>query len=105
MLCCKKKDEIPEYTIRFLTLCYEGATADQLEKLFQKALENKAENQIFEAKDFDGNLPYYKAATFGQSEVLKWILETWSKYKQNLDLNIVSSKGLTALMSCCFSGF
>lgn len=102
---CFKKDPPKEFAIEFMTSCYEGGTHGELEDIFQRAIAADKKDEIRDAKDGFGNLPFQKAAKHGNSTALKWIFETWSKEFWSIDINQLDSDGYTALFHCCVRGY
>lgn len=62
-----------------MTFCYEGGDEDELNQVFKEATDHDAQNQIFEAKDSEGHLPFQKAAKHGNPIALDWIINKWEE--------------------------
>ena len=108
ILCCKKAPKtVKQHELAFMGICTEGAYNDSglIDAVFNKAQEQHQENQIFEAKDEDGDLPIHKAAYNGNPTVLLWIIEKW--LQNNVDLNIdePDSSGYSPLYLACYRGY
>ena len=62
-----------------MSACTEGCYGKPsvLDALYDKAEEEKLQDQIFNAKDEDGDLPIHKAAMHGNPTVISWIIAKW----------------------------
>ena len=67
--CCKKKPPpIRVHELKFMSTISEGfayGKPEIIDTVYEKASAAGAVNQIFEAKDEDGDLPLHKASYFG----------------------------------------
>ena len=55
------------------------------------------QDQIFDAKDEDNDLPIHKAAVNGNPTALRWILDKWKKEERELDIDTPDHQGYTPL--------
>ena len=80
-ICSKKKKQVRIHELAFMGACTEGAYNNPglLDKIYAAAEQDGATDQIFEAKDDDGNHPLHKAAMYGNPTCVKWIVEKWAQ--------------------------
>ena len=65
--------------VDFMTMCYEGCTADQLDALFLSAVKKNSQAEIRDCQDYEGNKPWHKAAKHSNYVALQWIIGKWKE--------------------------
>ena len=105
-LCSKKTREVRVHELAFMGLCTEGAYNNPglMDEIFRKAEEAGHADQIFNAKDDDGDLPIHKAALMGNPTVIEWIIAKWKDAGHELDINVIDHNGYTPLYLTCYKG-
>ena len=68
------KPKPKDVAIDFMTMCYEGCKEDELDELFQRAVNKGRRLEIKECKDFDGNRPWHKGSKHSNHIALNWII-------------------------------
>ena len=63
------------------------------------------QDQIFNAKDEDNDLPIHKAAMHGNPTVISWIIGKWEAAGKNLDIDTPDHQGYSPLYLVCYRGF
>ena len=58
-----------------------------LDEILDFARQEGGEDQIFKAKDEDGDLPIHKASYNGNPTALEWIFKTWKANDIDIDAN------------------
>ena len=107
-MCRKKKAQINEIEVEFITICTKGEDPQpageprELDQLFSKATEKSRLSDLVNAIDDDGDQPLHIAAECGNAEVVEWILS-----KSELDAKVNTSNGnnLTPLFLACLKGY
>ena len=61
--------------------------------------------QIFLAKDEDGDLPIHKSSYYGNPTCLQWIIDKWAACGVELDINAPDQRGFTPLYLVCWRGY
>ena len=87
--CSKERKAVRLHELGFMTACTEGCYGQPslLDAIFDKAAIEGLEDQIFNAKDEDHDLPIHKAAMHGNPTVLQWIIDKWADCGKELDIN------------------
>ena len=95
------------YELAFMGACTEGAYKNRqsLDKIFADAQSANATDQIFEAKNGEGDHPLHKAALHGNPTCVEWIHEKWTKHGIKLDIDMEDHNGFSPLYLVCFKGF
>ena len=82
--CCKKKAApIKMHELNFMSTISEGFAYNNpqiIDSVFDKAVAAGCINQIFEAKDEDGDLPIHKASFYGNPTSTQWIFDKWEDH-------------------------
>lgn len=63
------------------------------------------EDQIYNAKDEDYDLPIHKAALNGNPTALAWIIGKWKAAGKELDINAPDHQMYTPLYLVCYKGY
>ena len=107
-LCGKKTPrEVRKHELAFMGLVSDGVYNDpgQLDAVLKDAKEDNKEDQIFNARDEEKDLPIHKAALHGNPTCLKWIIETWKSHDIPLNIDEKDHNGRTALFLVCYKGY
>lgn len=106
-ICSKGKKEVRQHELAFMGVVTEGAYGqpELLDAIFEKAQAAGCLDQIFEAKDDEGNKPIHKATLHGNPTCLQWIIEKWTETGQSLDIDELDNNGYTPLYLVCFKGY
>ena len=73
--------------------------------IFEKAVAADETDQIFGAKDDDGDYAIHKAALCGNPTCLDWIIGKWKEAGEDLDIDEPDHSGVTPLYLVCYKGY
>ena len=73
--------------------------------MYDEAVKAGCGDQIFDAKDDDGDLPIHKASMYGNPTCLKWVIEKWRASGKPLDIDVLDHNGYTPLYLVCYKGY
>ena len=76
---CGGKKRVRHHELAFMGIVADGCYGKPhiLDDIFNKAKEEGELDQIWNAKDAEGNLPLHKAALHGNPTVMQWVIDTW----------------------------
>ena len=99
--------EIRSHELAFMSIVTEGAykSAKLIDAVYDKAVADGAQEQIFNAKDDEGDLPLHKAAMHGNPTCLDWIFKKWDEQGIPLDADTQDHNGYSPLYLVCYKGF
>ena len=104
---CSKKKKVRQHELSFMGVMTEGAykSPGLLDAIFDKAVAEGEQDQIFNAKDDDGDLPIHKASMYGNPTCLQWVIDKWAETGQPSVINALDHNGYTPLYLVCYKGF
>mmetsp|Transcript_7234 Transcript_7234/g.10125 ORF Transcript_7234/g.10125 Transcript_7234/m.10125 type:complete len:175 (+) Transcript_7234:33-557(+) len=111
-MCGKKKVQIREHEVKFISICTKGEDMDYstkagqkrpLDRMYEEAQSKNALSQIINAADDEGDRPLHIACEFGNSEVVQWILDKKDELK--VDIRAKNGNGLSSLFLVCLKGY
>ena len=88
--------------------CSEGFSYKNpqiIDEIYAQAERAGEVEQIFLAKDEDGDLPIHKSSYYGNPTCLQWIIDKWSACAIDLDINAPDQHGFTPLYLVCWRGY
>jgi hypothetical protein len=105
VLCNKKRKVRQMISLELMTCCYEGSTPEFLDALYDRAKNEGQLDQIWEARDVDGNRPFQKAAKHGNPKALSWVIQKWKNDARVIEMNLLDCEGNTSLIACCLRAY
>ena len=105
--CSKGKPAVRMHELKFMSSCTEGCYGKPslLDAIFDEAAGEGLQDQIFNAKDEDDNLPIHKACMHGNPTVLQWIINKWAEVGRTLDIDTPDHAGYSPLYLVCYKGY
>ena len=100
-----KKKQPKQYSIEFMTLCYEDGSVEELDMMYDKCVKDNKIEEIKDCKDAKGNLPIHKAAKHGNFRALRWIFKKFNDLGWDLDVNAPDEAGRSPAILCCLYGY
>ena len=101
----QKKKSTKKFSVIFVSFCCVQFEEYKFDELLKNAKLKQREEEIFDATDSKGDLPFQIAADHCNFVALKWIFEKWQEHNKTFDINLLNSKGCTALIQCCLKSF
>ena len=104
---CSKTKNVRTHELAFMSAYKEGAYENKelLDAIYKNAEDEMATDQIFEAKNDQGDHAISLAAKYGNPTCLKWVVEKYAEKGVSLDIDLLDYNGFTPLYLVCFKGY